>query len=161
MKGVKIKRHSGIYTLMAEQNINSTIDKVWEFFSNPKNLSKITPEKMKFEITSDQFVKMHDGQIISYKVNILPGIRSNWVSEISLTEDYKYFIDKQLFGPYKLWHHQHIFKVTKSGILMEDIISFKLPFGIFGRIIFPIIKKQLQGIFRFRTKIINEIFNNK
>ena len=71
----------------------------------------------------------------------------------------EYFIDEQRVGPYKLWHHQHIIKETPEGTLMEDIVSYKPPFGFMGSLANSLlIKRKLNSIFDHRTKVINEIF---
>lgn len=158
MKEIEIRKHSGLYTLKAEQQVNSTIDEVWTFFSNPNNLSEITPKHMNFKITSGKVGKMYAGQIITYKVNVLPAIKSNWTTEISQVSEKEYFIDNQLFGPYKLWHHQHHFEENESGVLMTDIVTYKLPFGIFGNIVSGFIKKKLYEIFSYRKQVIEERF---
>jgi len=145
--------------LRAEQLIKAPIDDVWAFFSEPNNLSQITPPHMKFKITSGKPEAMHPGQIISYKVSVLHGFPTNWVTEITQVKLKKYFIDNQLFGPYKLWHHQHIFEEVKTGVLMKDIVTFKLPMGFIGNIAIPMVKKQLFKIFSYRNKVTNEIFD--
>jgi len=131
----------------------------WEFFSSPTNLSKITPSYMDFQITSELPDKMYEGMIITYTVKPIAGIPVNWATEISHIRKPYFFIDTQLSGPYKLWHHQHLFKEVKDGIEMEDIVHYKLPFGLLGNIAnFLFVKKQLEGIFSYRKKILTEIF---
>jgi ligand-binding SRPBCC domain-containing protein len=42
---------------------------------------------------------------------------------------------------------------------MEDIIDYKVPFGILGQLLHPIlIKPKLEEIFNYRQKKITEIF---
>ena len=143
------------------QLIKTDIDTLWEFMSSPKNLESITPKSMMFKITSDnKNEKMYKGMIISYKVAPVLHIPMTWVTEITQVEKNSFFIDNQVIGPYKLWHHQHIFKETKEGILMKDIITYKPPFGIIGAIAnFLFIKKKVESIFDFRTQILEEKFN--
>ena len=46
-----------------------------------------------------------------------------------------------------------------GGTEMEDIIDYKLPFGILGQMAHPIlVKKQLQQIFSHREQKLNELF---
>ena len=78
---IQFKKHSGIYTLTTKQELNVSLEEAWNFFSSPENLEKITPKQMGFQITSKVDKKAYAGQIISYKVGILPGIKSNWVTE--------------------------------------------------------------------------------
>ena len=102
---------------------------------------------------------MYPGQIITYKVSILPGIKANWVTEITYVRDREYFVDEQRFGPYSMWHHEHHFEEISDGVLMKDKVSYKLPFGFLGRLVHPIIiKPQLNKIFSYRFEILEEMF---
>ncbi len=150
----------GFYQFKKEQIINQPKDIIWDFISSPKNLKKITPEYMGFDITSENLQdKMYEGMIISYKVSPLLGIKTTWVTEITHVKEGEYFVDEQRVGPYTIWHHQHFIKSTKEGTLMTDIVSYKPPFGLFGNIANGlIIKGKLNEIFDYRTKALNEIF---
>jgi ligand-binding SRPBCC domain-containing protein len=158
---VNISQHSGIYTLQTQQELKVPIDKAWDFFSSPKNLQVITPPHMGFEITSEVTQKAYAGQIITYKVGILPGVKSNWVTEITQVKDQEFFIDEQRFGPYSMWHHEHWFESLPNGnTLMKDKISYKIPFGVLGYIAQKLfIKKQLTEIFTFRFQKLEQLFN--
>ncbi len=157
---VNFKSHSGIYTLESTQEIPIPLQQAWEFFSSPKNLQVITPPEMGFNITSDIAPKAYAGQIISYTVGILPGIRTNWVTEITTVKDLHYFVDEQRFGPYAMWHHEHFFEATPEGnTLIRDKISYKIPLGFIGRIMNGLfIKGQLNHIFSYRTEKLKEVF---
>lgn len=149
-----------IYKLEYEQHLPASLDECWRFFSDPKNLEKITPPDMNFEIKSDLPNKVYPGQIIVYKIKLLPSIKTNWVTEITQVDEGKYFIDEQRFGPYKFWHHQHHFIPTSNGALAQDIVQYAIPFGIFGRLAhWLFVGKKLKSIFEFRKKILNEIFD--
>ena len=136
------------------------MDEAWDFFSSPANLQKITPEKLGFKIVSKHHgEKMYAGQIIEYYVKPLFGIPLYWMTEITHVADKKYFIDEQRFGPYSMWHHQHHFKETPEGIEMTDIVHYKLPFGILGELAHTLfVKKQLQGIFDYRFKVVEDLW---
>lgn len=157
---VTFKKHSGIYTLEASQELPINIAEAWFFFSSPENLQKITPPHMGFSITSEVKQKAYPGQIISYRVGILPGIKSNWITEITQVKNQAFFIDEQRFGPYKMWHHEHFFEALPNGnTLMKDKISYKIPFGFLGHIAQALfIKNQLKGIFEHRFKTLDSMF---
>ena len=141
-----------------EQKINTDLSNLWEFISSPKNLSKITPNYMDFNIKSKIPNKMYEGLIISYTVKPILGIKLNWVTEITHIKDKNYFVDEQRSGPYKMWHHEHILEETNDGIIMKDIISYIPPYGIIGLILNKLfIKKQVKEIFQYRTKILDNI----
>lgn len=150
----------GIYTLEQTQKIPSSMEKVWDFISSPKNLKEITPPHMGFDIiTKNLPEKMYQGMIVGYKVSPLLGIKLTWVTEISQVKYLEFFVDEQRIGPYTLWHHQHHIKQIKGGVLMTDIVNYVPPFGFIGDIANAIlIKGQLKDIFEFRTKKVIEIF---
>ena len=156
---IHISKHSGIYTLEAKSLLNISVERAWDYFSSPKNLQEITPPEMGFQITNKVADKAYSGQIITYNVGVLPGIRTNWVTEITHVEEGKIFVDEQRFGPYSMWHHEHIFEEHPKGVLMTDKVSFKIPLGFLGHIAYWLfVKKQLLGIFDYRETQLSKIF---
>ena len=116
---------------------------------------------MAFTVTSalaeDQ--KMYPGMIITYKVSPISGVKLNWMTEITQVAEQQYFIDEQRFGPYQFWHHQHHFKAIDGGVQMDDILTYGLPFGIFGQAANSLfVANKLQEIFSYRTQKVNELF---
>jgi len=148
-----------IYTLNKKQRLPISVQQAWDFLSNPKNLKTITPDYMGFNILSGADRPMFAGQIIQYIVTPVLGIKTKWVTEISHVVDKKYFVDEQRFGPYALWHHKHFIKEVDGGVEMEDVIDYKLPFGIVGQLAQPIlVKPKLEEIFNYRAKKLEELF---
>lgn len=148
-----------MYQLKSTQFIPASLETCWDYFSSPKNLKEITPKNMGFIIKTDLPSKMYEGMMIEYIVTPLLGIPMNWITEIKTVKEGVFFIDEQRKGPYKIWHHEHHFKVVDGGIEMTDIVSYEVPFGILGKLVHPIIvRPKLEQIFQYRTKKINEIF---
>lgn len=148
-----------LFTLHRKQNLPISKAEAWAFLSNPNNLKAITPDYMGFDILSGADKTMFAGQIIQYIVKPVFGIKTKWVTEITHMVDGEYFVDEQRFGPYALWHHKHFIKEISDGIEMEDIIDYKVPFGILGELLQPIlIKPKLEEIFNYRTKKLEELF---
>lgn len=150
----------GIYQLKREQIIHGSLDEVWEFISDPRNLKRITPDSMGFQVTTKDLPdKMYSGMIITYRVSPLLGIPTIWVTEITHVEEKKYFVDEQRVGPYKMWHHQHFLESVDKGVKMTDIISYRPPFAIIGTIANQlIIKRKLKEIFDHRSEALSSIF---
>ncbi|MFT4678403.1 MAG: ligand-binding SRPBCC domain-containing protein [Flavobacteriales bacterium] len=150
----------GVYQFKKEQFFNQPLENLWGFISNPKNLKKITPDYMGFDISTEDLPdEMYEGMIISYKVSPVMGIKTTWVTEITHVKDKKYFVDEQRVGPYKLWHHQHFLESKDGGTLMSDIVTYQPPFGVLGSIANKIlIRQKLEEIFRYRLKALNELF---
>jgi len=148
-----------LYRLETVQNLPISQKEAWDFLSDPKNLKRITPEYMGFEILSGASDKMYAGQIIQYIVTPVMSIPTKWVTEITHVDEGKYFVDEQRFGPYALWHHKHFIKPIHKGVEMIDIIDYKIPFGILGQLVHPIIvAPKLKEIFEFRKHALNEMF---
>lgn len=148
-----------LYQLHSKQALPITKDKAWDFLSNPANLKVITPEHMGFHILAGTDRPMFSGQIIQYMVSPFPGYTTKWVTEITHVNEGNYFVDEQRFGPYALWHHKHFIKEIEGGVEMEDIIDYKIPFGILGQLAHPlIVKKQLLQIFKYREQKLKELF---
>ncbi|MBN09851.1 MAG: cell division inhibitor [Flavobacteriaceae bacterium] len=147
------------YRKYSLQKIPISLNKAWIFFSNPNNLKKITPNEMNFKVISGGDKKIFPGQIIEYKVSPLFGFSIKWVSEITHVIEGSYFVDEQRFGPYKFWHHKHFLKTIPGGVEMKDVIDYKLPYGIIGKLLHTIIiRPKLDQIFNYRYNKLIEIF---
>jgi ligand-binding SRPBCC domain-containing protein len=153
---------SKVYSIKTVQTIPANLDTAWDFFSSPANLKDITPDNLGFNIISKHHgQKMYAGQIIEYKVSPVLGIPIYWMTEITQVVAQQYFIDEQRFGPYSLWHHQHHFREVENGVEMTDIVHYKLPLAFLGDIAHALfVKQQLQTIFDFRFKKVEELFGN-
>lgn len=148
-----------LYQLHSKQVLPISKAEAWNFLSRPENLKVITPDHMGFNILSGGDRPMFPGQIIQYKVSPFPFYSTKWVTEITHVKTGDYFVDEQRFGPYALWHHKHFLNTVESGVEMEDIIDYKIPFGVFGQWAHPIVvKKQLQQIFSYREEKLVELF---
>ncbi len=151
-----------MYQLIKKQIVHTDIDTCWEFFSNPSNLKVITPDYMGFNVKTEAPSEMYEGLIIGYSVSPLLNIPMEWVTEITHVKDKSFFVDEQRIGPYKLWHHEHHFKEIDGGVEMIDIVSYKPPFGVLGKIVQPfLIKPKLEQIFAYRFQKVEDIFNKK
>ena len=148
------------YHLEFKQQLPITIEEAWDFFSSPKNLQKITPTDMGFQILFQSGgEKMYAGQIIKYKINILPGIQSHWLTEITHVNKPNFFVDEQREGPYSLWNHQHHFKAVEGGIEMHDILSYSIPLGLIGSAVnYLFIQKKINRIFAYRQDVLTNMF---
>lgn len=156
---IKFDSSGKVYRLEAKQKLPISLEKAWEFFSSPKNLATITPDSLGFIILSGADTSMYAGQIIQYKVSPLPLFKAKWVTEIKYVDHQNFFVDEQRYGPYDLWHHKHFFKAIEGGVEMLDIVDYKPPFGILGRMVEPIIvRPKLKEIFEYRKEKLESMF---
>lgn len=149
-----------IHQYKTTQFLPININLAWDFFSTPLNLPIITPPELDFKIlTKTNIDKAYEGMIIDYTVKPLFGIPMHWQTKICSVIEKKSFADKQLKGPYKLWHHTHTFEEQNGGVLMTDVINYQLPFGFIGNIAHSLfIKKKIENIFNYRRKVLEEKF---
>ena len=161
MKMVNIKNSGGLYTFYSKQTVNSNIQNVWDFFSKTKNIEKIMPKKLKFKNTSGRSSKFYEGKIVGFKFILFKFIPVNIQSEIKKISHNRYFIDNQIYGPYKFWHHEHHFHQNDNQtVTIIDKVKYKLYLYPFSKIIYHlIIKKQLKEMFSYRNLKINQIFS--
>lgn len=149
------------YRLTSKQFLPIDKKQAWEFFSTPRNLALITPKRLNFKILSiSGSDKMHAGQIIKYKITVLPFVRMLWITEITEVVEYYSFTDVQRKGPYSQWVHKHIFQEVDGGIEMTDELEYAIPFGIFGRLInYLIVAREVKNIFNYRSHVLQDLFN--
>jgi ligand-binding SRPBCC domain-containing protein len=149
-----------IHVLETNQIIRASLERAWDFFSDPRNLSKITPPELDFTVLTALPERVHPGMMIEYRVRPLLGIPVRWLTEITHVEPGKFFVDEQRIGPYRIWHHEHHFRQLDGGrIEMTDRITYVLPFGPFGDLVHPfLVKPQLGKIFAFREQAVSTIF---
>lgn len=150
-----------IHTLESRQVIPVALDTAWEFFSNPRNLERITPPDLGFKITTlDLPPRIHAGMMIQYQVNALPGIPMTWLTEITHVREGEYFVDEQRVGPYALWHHEHHFADLGNGrVEMRDRVTYRLPLQPLGELAHAwLVQPRLKRIFEYRQLRVSAMF---
>ena len=146
------------YTLTFSQQVPRELPEVFAFFSHAENLEAITPAFLHFKILSVTPQPVQEGTLISYSLR-LHGIPLHWTSKIIEWKPPHKFVDLQLRGPYKLWHHEHRFEAHDGGTLITDRVMLALPFGVLGRIAYKLrVHAEVNEIFAFREKKIRALF---
>ena len=128
---------------------------VFEFFCNPENLERLTPDWLHFRILTPRPIKLQAGVCIDYKLRI-HGIPIRWQSEITQWEPPSIFVDEQRRGPYRTWIHRHSFAEEKGGTRIGDTVQY-WPLG--GRLIDRLfVRYDVERIFRYRSEVLQRIF---
>ena len=137
----------------------ATPEAVWEFFASPRNLPRLTPAWLKFELLSSVPDRMHPGLLIDYRLRPLWGIPVKWTTEILEVEEPHRFLDRQSKGPYSMWRHEHVFREVPGGVEVEDRVEYALPWGALGEPAHVyMVRPRLGSIFEFRRRAVEEIF---
>lgn len=146
-----------LHVLEREQRLPIAPGTAWDFFSDARNLARITPPDMGFEVTSRLPERMYAGMIITYRVRPLLGVPVTWVTEITHVDEGRLFVDEQRFGPYRFWHHQHLFREIPGGVEVGDIIHYALPPGA-GPVRPFLVTPRLESIFDHRRAVLEKMF---
>lgn len=149
-----------MYKLHYTDKVPLKLGECWDFFSSPRNLKKLTPDYLDFQMLFDpDSERMYPGQIIAYTIKPVLHVPITWVTEITQVKELEYFIDEQRFGPYKFWHHEHRFREVAGGVEVTDIIYYKMPYGVLGRGLHALkVHRDLKGIFSYRASKMKELF---
>ena len=148
-----------LYDIMRTQHLPITIDQAWQFFTDPYNLLKITPEWLDFRIVSGSGARLYPGMIISFRVTPVFRLNYLWVTEITQVDAPYFFVDEMRFGPYRFWHHQHRFSENRNGVTVEDIIHYAIKGGPVGQFLNRVmVRPQLNEIFAFRSRTLETLF---
>ena len=151
-----------LYRLERSQILPISVETAWDFFSNPRNLTKITPDWLDVKITNRIPAKMHAGMIITYRLKTLLGMPTTWITEITHVDEPMFFVDEMRAGPYRFWHHQHRFIPGTEGIDMQDTVNYALKYGWLGQILHNmVIGSKLVDIFDYRRTALETIFGSR
>ena len=148
----------GYYVLRREQRLPGTPAEVFPFFADAGNLEAITPPWLGFRVVSPRPIEMREGALIEYRLR-LHGLPISWLTRIEEWETdptRPRFVDVQLSGPYRLWHHTHEFGPhPDGGTLMTDTVRYALPFGPLGSLAHRVlVRRDLERIFDFRARAV-------
>jgi ligand-binding SRPBCC domain-containing protein len=131
---------------------------VFTFFADAENLERITPPELRFEILTPRPITLRAGGLIDYRLRLF-GVRFGWRTRIVSFDPEEEFVDEQLRGPYRSFVHTHRFREIPGGTEVSDLVRWALSFQPLGEIATPIVRRQLERIFRFREAAIREILS--
>jgi len=146
------------HTLKREQWIPRSIQEVFAFFADAHNLEQITPRWLNFKIQSVDSQPVREGTMIRYRLK-LHGLPVYWRTEIRQWQAPNRFVDVQRSGPYRLWHHTHVFEAHGDRTKMIDVVRYRLPFGMLGRLVNKLmVRRDVEKIFDYRRQTIEHLF---
>lgn len=147
-----------IHSLERRQRIDRPIGEVFSFFfSDPANLDRLTPPWLHFRMLTPTPIEMRVGLNIEYLIR-WRGLPVRWLTEIEEVSPGRRFVDRQIRGPYRLWHHTHSFDYDDGKTVMTDEVRYALPAGLLGTAIHHlIVRRDIARIFDFRAKRVCEL----
>lgn len=143
------------HSFTTEMWLKPPLEEVFSFFSDARNLERITPPWVRFRILTSGEIPMRLGALIDYRIRV-HGVPLRWQSEITLWEPGRRFVDEQRRGPYRLWIHEHRFSAKDGGTLVEDRVEYAVPGGALVNRLF--VANDVAKIFEYRKRKLEEIF---
>jgi len=147
-----------LHVLQREQLLPHPVERVFPFFAEARNLERITPPLLGFEVVGDGPAEMRVGALIQYRLK-LHGLPVDWLTRIDEWEPGVRFVDSQLTGPYRLWHHTHTFEARGDSTLMRDTVRYALPMWPLGELALPLVRRDLARIFDFRRDSVGALLD--
>lgn len=145
--------------LQTLQDVPVPRPKVFAFFSDPANLQCLTPPWLSFRILTPEPLPRGEGALFEYRLRVR-GLTLRWRTLIEEWRESERFVDRQVLGPYALWHHTHIFEeLPGGGTRIIDRVRYRAPFGILGRLVtILVLRRDVERIFAYRQAVIAELF---
>jgi ligand-binding SRPBCC domain-containing protein len=146
------------HLLARSQLVPASPSEVFGFFSDARNLEAITPPWLRFSVLTPGPIEMGAGALIEYRL-ALHRVPVRWVTRIEEWHPGRSFVDVQMSGPYRLWHHTHTFAERDGGTLVGDRVRYALPLGLLGTIAHAaFVRRDLERIFAYRHAVIAQRF---
>lgn len=135
------------------QRVPVELERAFEFFADPQNLTAITPPWLGFRI-DEAPERAYRGALIRYRLRI-KGVPMRWLTQITEWRPPHTFTDVQLAGPYLLWEHTHRLTRVADGTEIYDYVRYGVPGGaIVDRLL---VRPLLDEIFDYRRARIMEL----
>ena len=155
----------GHYVLRREQRLPGTPEEVFPFFADAGNLEAITPPWLGFHVVTPRPIEMRPGALIEYRLRLhrLPIAWLTRIEEWDADPARPRFVDMQLTGPYRLWHHTHEFRPhPEGGTLMTDTVRYALPYGPLGSLAHRVlVRRDLERIFDYRARAVPALLTGR
>jgi ligand-binding SRPBCC domain-containing protein len=148
------------HKISRKQFLPITRNRAWDFFSSPRNLSMLTPRRVKVEIRKiSGGYRIYEGQVVVCRFFALHLIPLDWETVVTDVKHHECFTYRQTKGPYASWVHRHSFKTVPGGIEIQDDIEYALPLGWIGRLSNSmIVRRELEEVFNYRSTVLQEYF---
>lgn len=146
-----------VYEHVQHQRLELAVDEVFPFFAEARNLERITPPWLRFRVLTGPPREMAAGTLLHYRLR-LRGVPIGWVTQIEAWEPERRFVDRQLHGPYALWHHEHTFHADGDATIVGDRVRYALPLGPVGRLAHAaFVGRDVRSIFTYRRRAVDEL----
>ncbi|MBV8931427.1 MAG: SRPBCC family protein [Kutzneria sp.] len=87
------------------------------------------------------------------------GLRWRMTSRISAVDPPGYFVDEQVRGPFRRWHHAHYYQPDgRGGTVMRDVVDFAAPLPPLGTVAeFVVISRYMARLITVRNAYLKAV----
>ena len=144
-----------VHVLERRQQVELPVEQTFSFYGDARNLERITPPWLRFEVTTPEPIEMGPGTLIAYRLR-LHGVPVRWQTRIEAWEPPRRFVDAQVRGPYSLWEHTHEFEAAGAkATIIRDRVRYAIPFGPLGELAERLlVRRDLRRIFDYRRDAV-------
>ncbi len=148
---------SGLSHVHRDVVVHATLAETFAFFSAATNLERLTPPWLNFRIRTPLPIAMREGLLIEYEI-VLYGLPIPWLTRIDVWQPGVRFIDRQIRGPYRWWHHEHRFEAVPGGTRVRDDVEFAPRAGWLtsGKV-----RRDVERIFTYRQQILPTLVSER
>jgi uncharacterized protein (TIGR01777 family) len=148
----------GQQVFYAEQFLPYDREEVFAFFTDAKNLERVTPVETEFKVVKMSTSHLEKGTVIDYNLKFM-GKNLDWTYAIKEWNPPHQFSDIQIKGILHQWHHVHTFVPLAGGTLAIDRLSYQLPMGKVGELGGGwVMRAEMEKLFAYRQKILSNLF---
>jgi ligand-binding SRPBCC domain-containing protein len=146
------------YTLRREQVLDVGAEAAFAFFADAANLEAITPPLLRFELVTPPPIEVGVGTFLQYRLR-LHRVPVRWDTLIQAWEPPHRFVDVQVRGPYRLWHHTHeVEALDGERSVMRDTVRYAIGFGPLGAAAHRlVVRRDLEAIFDYRAATVPDL----
>ena len=141
------------YVLERTQVVPFELEEAFAFFADARNLERITPAWLRFEIVEAP-PRLERGAQLRYRLKLF-GLPIRWRTEIVEWDPPHGFVDRQRSGPFLLWEHAHRLRPVERGTEIHDRVRYRLFLGPLGDIVRRLlVRGWVEGIFDYRARVV-------
>jgi ligand-binding SRPBCC domain-containing protein len=138
------------YVLERTQVVPVPLEDAFAFFSDARNLERITPPWLRFRIVEAP-AELGRGSRLRYRLTLF-GVPIRWRTEIVEWHPPRGFVDVQRRGPFLLWEHTHRLRTVEGGTEIYDHVRYRLFLGPLGGLARRLLVRDwVEGIFDYRS----------
>jgi ligand-binding SRPBCC domain-containing protein len=144
---------AGLLHLHSDVVVPVPLDRTFAFFADAWNLERITPPWLNFRIRTARPLTMREGAVLDYRIR-LHGVPIPWRTRIDVWEPGRRFVDRQVFGPYRWWRHEHRFEAVDAGTRVIDHVEYLPRVAWLTR---AWVRRDVEEIFAYRREALRSV----